>query len=83
MTYRIEPQTGTAFTLRRGDTLRVIDPTGEQVADLIAFDGFNGRPGGLTVVAPEMRLHSRCDFADHRLGHEVELFPVAVLPPRQ
>jgi len=38
MTYRIEPQTGTAFTLRRGDTLRVIDPTGEQVADLIAFD---------------------------------------------
>ena len=38
MTYRIEPQTGTAFTLRRGDRLRVIDPTGEQVADLIAFD---------------------------------------------
>jgi uncharacterized protein len=38
MTSRIEPQTGTAFTLRRGDTLRVIDPTGEQVADLIAFD---------------------------------------------
>jgi uncharacterized protein YcgI (DUF1989 family) len=34
---RIAPQAGTAFELRRGQTLRVIDPLGEQVADLIAF----------------------------------------------
>jgi uncharacterized protein len=34
---RIAPQTGTAFELRRGQMLRVIDPLGEQVADLIAF----------------------------------------------
>lgn len=34
---RIPPQSGTAFELRCGQTLRVIDPTGEQVADLIAF----------------------------------------------
>ena len=34
---RIEPQTGTAFELRRGQTLRVTDPLGEQVADLIAY----------------------------------------------
>jgi uncharacterized protein YcgI (DUF1989 family) len=34
---RIEPQTGTAFELRRGQLLRVIDPFGEQVSDLIAF----------------------------------------------
>jgi len=34
---RIEPQSGTAFELHRGQLLRVIDPLGEQVADLIAF----------------------------------------------
>jgi uncharacterized protein len=34
---RLEPQTGTAFELRAGQTLRVIDLEGEQVADLTAF----------------------------------------------
>jgi len=34
---RLSPQTGTAFLLTAGDTLRVIDPEGEQVADLVAF----------------------------------------------
>jgi uncharacterized protein YcgI (DUF1989 family) len=34
---RIEPQSGRAFELRRGQLLRVIDPLGEQVSDLIAF----------------------------------------------
>ena len=33
----IPPQSGTAFTLQAGDTLRVIDPTGEQVSDLVTF----------------------------------------------
>ena len=34
---RIEPQSGDGFELRRGQRLRVIDPIGEQVSDLIAF----------------------------------------------
>jgi uncharacterized protein len=34
---KIEPQTGIAFELRRGQSLRVVDLEGEQVADLIAF----------------------------------------------
>jgi uncharacterized protein len=34
---RLSAQTGAAFLLAAGDRLRVIDPTGEQVADLIAF----------------------------------------------
>jgi hypothetical protein len=34
---RIEPQSGTGFELRRGQILRVIDPLGEQVSDLMAF----------------------------------------------
>jgi len=37
MASRLTPQTGTAFALFAGDTLRVIDPEGEQVADLVAF----------------------------------------------
>lgn len=38
MTDRLEPQTGTAFELRAGQHLRVIDLEGEQVADFIAFN---------------------------------------------
>jgi len=34
---RIDPQCGAGFELRRGDLLRVVDPLGEQVSDLIAF----------------------------------------------
>jgi uncharacterized protein YcgI (DUF1989 family) len=34
---RLEPQTGTAFELKAGQILRVIDIEGEQVADLTAF----------------------------------------------
>ena len=33
----IAPRTGVAFELLRGQTLTVIDPQGEQVADLLAF----------------------------------------------
>jgi hypothetical protein len=34
----LEPQTGTAFELRAGQSLRVTDVKGEQVADLTAFN---------------------------------------------
>jgi uncharacterized protein YcgI (DUF1989 family) len=34
---RLVPQTGTALLLSAGDVVRVIDPEGEQVADLVAF----------------------------------------------
>lgn len=37
MVTEIAPQTGTSFTLTKGQILRVIDPLGEQVADLTAF----------------------------------------------
>lgn len=36
---RLEPQTGTAFRLAAGESLRVIDLEGEQVADFVAFRG--------------------------------------------
>ena len=34
----IPPRSGTAFRLRAGETLTVIDPLGRQVADLLAFN---------------------------------------------
>tara|TARA_R110002049_G_scaffold295493_1_gene482889 strand:- start:289 stop:897 length:609 start_codon:yes stop_codon:yes gene_type:complete len=38
MPVEIPPRSGAAFTLLKGQTLRVIDPRGEQVADLVAFN---------------------------------------------
>lgn len=35
--YHLSPQTGIGLEVRRGQILRVIDPEGEQVADLVAF----------------------------------------------
>lgn len=37
MIIEIPPRNGAAFTLARGQTLRVIDPLGQQVSDLLAF----------------------------------------------
>ncbi|MFC0103630.1 DUF1989 domain-containing protein [Sphingopyxis terrae] len=34
---RIEPRSGVAFGLRKGEILRVIDPLGGQVSDMLAF----------------------------------------------
>lgn len=34
----IAPRSGVAFTLNRGDRLKIIDPQGQQVADLVAFN---------------------------------------------
>ena len=38
MTVEIAPRTGVAFALDKGQTLTVIDPLGQQVADLLAFN---------------------------------------------
>ena len=37
MTIEIPPRSGVALTLRRGEVLKVIDPEGGQVSDMIAF----------------------------------------------
>jgi uncharacterized protein YcgI (DUF1989 family) len=41
MPHEIAPRSGTAFLLERGQRLAVIDPRGEQVADLLAFNRDN------------------------------------------
>lgn len=35
--YHLPPQTGLAFTIEKGDVIRVIDTEGEQVSDLVCF----------------------------------------------
>lgn len=39
MPCEIPPRSGVAFRLNKGQRLRVIDPKGEQVSDLVAFNG--------------------------------------------
>ncbi len=43
MRHEIPPRSGTAFRLARGQRLRVIDPMGEQVSDLLAFNAHDTR----------------------------------------
>lgn len=43
MTKIIEKQSGVAFLLKKGDFLKVIDPQGEQVSDLVAFNANDKR----------------------------------------
>lgn len=38
MRHEIAARSGTAFCLKKGDRLKVIDPRGEQVSDLLAFN---------------------------------------------
>ena len=38
MEYKIEKQSGKAFTLKKGQRLKVIDPQGEQVSDMVLFN---------------------------------------------
>lgn len=38
MVQEISPRTGAAFRLKKGQRLRVIDPQGEQVSDMLAFN---------------------------------------------
>jgi uncharacterized protein YcgI (DUF1989 family) len=38
MLHEIPPRSGVAFTLDKGQRLRVIDPQGEQVSDMLAFN---------------------------------------------
>jgi len=43
MTQKIEPQSGTAFILKKGERLKIIDPLGGQVSDLVVFNAQDPR----------------------------------------
>ena len=46
----IKKQTGVAFTLKRGQTLKVIDPQGEQVSDMVLF---NAHDKGKNIIGKD------------------------------
>ena len=56
---------------------------GDEDANLVALDRFEGRTRRLAVVAPQMGRHTVGDLTHHRLGHKMKFLPVAVHPPRQ
>ncbi|MCK0159157.1 DUF1989 domain-containing protein [Allomuricauda sp. F6463D] len=43
MAIRIPKQSGTAFLLKKGDNLKIIDPLGEQVSDMVLFNAQDKR----------------------------------------
>jgi len=43
MIHKIEKQTGVAFELKKGQTLKVIDPMGRQVSDMVLFNAEDTR----------------------------------------
>ncbi len=59
MVYQIEEQSGTAFTLKKNQKLKVIDPLGGQVSDMVLFNTSDPREkisGGKTLDFEETLL---------------------------
>lgn len=62
---RIPPRSGKAFTLARGQRLKVIDPEGEQVSDLVVFNAQDSREvlsNGRTIDYLEKIMFSTGDI---------------------
>ncbi len=65
MKHIIEKQTGTAFRLKKGQKLKVIDPQGEQVSDMVLFNAEDTREkisSGKTLDFEESILISKGNF---------------------
>lgn len=61
----IEKQTGTAFKLKKGQKLKVIDPQGEQVSDMVLFNAEDAREkisSGKTLDFEESILITKGNF---------------------
>ncbi len=61
----IEKQSGAAFKLKKGEKLKVIDPQGEQVSDMVLFNAEDTREkisSGKTLDFEESILISKGDF---------------------
>ncbi|MDR6301771.1 urea carboxylase-associated family protein [Mesonia maritima] len=63
--HKIEIQSGAAFKLKKGDILKVIDPEGEQVSDMVLFNAKDLREkisSGKTLDFEENLLISKGNF---------------------
>lgn len=65
MINKIEKQSGTAFKLKKGELLKVIDPEGEQVSDMVLFNAEDTREkisSGKTLDFEESILISKGNY---------------------
>tara|TARA_R110002020_G_scaffold184944_7_gene382248 strand:+ start:582 stop:1163 length:582 start_codon:yes stop_codon:yes gene_type:complete len=65
MPQTIEKQTGTAFKIKKGQTLKVIDPQGSQVSDMVLFNAVDTREkisSGKTLDFEESILITKDNF---------------------
>lgn len=74
MIQQIDPQSGVAFTLKKGDKLRVIDPQGMQVSDMVLFNQQDKREkisSGKTLDFEESILISAGNFLWSNRSHKM------------
>ena len=65
MEFKINKQSGAAFELKKGQKLKVIDPEGEQVSDMVLFNALDKREklsSGKTLDFEESILISKGNF---------------------
>src|SRR5690606_22667411 len=65
MEFKIDKQSGKAFTLKKGQRLKVIDPMGEQVSDMVLFNANDTREklsSGKTMDFEETILITKGNF---------------------
>ncbi|MCC8361132.1 DUF1989 domain-containing protein [Salinimicrobium sediminilitoris] len=70
----IEKQTGAAFKLQKGQKLKVIDPQGEQVSDMVLFNAEDTREkisSGKTLDFEESILISKGDWLWSNRSHKM------------
>ncbi len=73
-TIEIKKQSGSAFKLKKGQKLRVIDPKGEQVSDMVLFNADDLREkisSGKTLDFEESLLISKGDFLWSNRSHKM------------
>lgn len=74
MIQEIEKQTGTAFKLKKGQKLKVIDPKGEQVSDMVLFNADDVREkisSGKTLDFEESILITEGNFLWSNRSHKM------------
>lgn len=74
MEYKIEKQSGKAFTLKKGQRLKVIDPMGEQVSDMVLFNANDIREklsSGKTLDFEETILITRGNYLWSNRGRKM------------
>lgn len=74
MTQKIDKQSGTAFKLKKGEKLKVIDPQGQQVSDMVLFNANDKREkisSGKTMDFEESILITKGNYLWSNRSHKM------------